>query len=248
MRLRRLEMAVGSEDQAQETLRRRAKTDDPLCDLAWADMDALAQVHGEGSAAETAAVRRTDCEAWVPGLEARPTVMRMGWTIFAAVLISSALSWLPMSETLYAVVNWTAFGICAVAVAASVWSILSEMRGWEGSNAAYWFRKGRLKRYRKAREARHRRIAQTLLSVNDMMLTVYRLDGDVIIPTRYPPDTIETVAMDAGETHMSLRLATATDHLAFDWLRRDAAFEAAVERLRHAVRTAKASAPESQRA
>ncbi len=226
---------MGSEEQVRETLRRQAKADDPFCELAWADMGALAEIGGEGSAAEMAAVRRTDFEAWIPGLEARPTVMRMGWTIFAAVLISSALSWVPMSETLYAVVSWTAFGICAVAVAASVWSIISEMRGWEGSNAAYWFRKGRLKRYRKAREARHRRIAETLLSINDAMLTVYKLNGDVVVPSRYSPNAIEGIALDAGETHMSLRLVTATERLAFDWLPRDTSFEAAIGRLQRKV-------------
>ena len=140
----------------------QAHRDDPTCALAWADEAAWAKAEGHGSAAATEAIRRKDAEAWIPGLPARRTVMSMGWVIFFAVVAGGALSWAPD----YAVVDWIAAAlkiVAALAVVAAAWSILSEMRGWEGSDASGWLLKRRTKRFRKPSRHAEARSA-TLLS------------------------------------------------------------------------------------
>lgn len=232
-----MERSVGSSEASLERLRQAARREHPDHLLATADARAWARGEGEGSAAAAQAIKRTGLEARIPGLAARPTVMAMGWSIAAAVVAASVLSWFPASPWVEVAGRLATFGAAAVAVAAAAWGFLSEVRGWEGSDASRWLLKRRVKTFRKALDIRRRTICETLISVGNELLVVYRLEGGAVVARATPAAGIAALTIEPRGSHMSLRLTTPAGASQFDWLPRDAAFEAAVVRLALAAKS-----------
>ncbi len=222
-------MAAGRD--VQESLREIARRDGPDRAVATADLAAWERAEGWGSAAAAAAVARRDVERWIPGLPARRTYKALGWATLAAVLVDIVLAQAPPSPTIDILDDWLRYGTAIAGVAAAGWSLLSEVRGWEGSDAATWFLKSRVKRYDRRLAARRRALRDTVLAVGADGLAVYRDVGGR--PTRevLAPDAILDLALQADGGHMALRLVTAAGTRRFAWLPRDPAFEAAVARL-----------------
>ena len=229
---------------ARRLLRQAAERDHPAHLLAGADVRAWARAEGEGSPAAVEAIRRTDREARIPGLAARPTVMAMGWSIGAAVTVAVVLSWFPAAPWIATVEEVSTVAAAAVAVTAAAWGILSEVRGWEGSDASRWLLRRRMKAFRRAIEPRRRAICNTLLSVGDGLLVVYRLvgeeGGERVEAEAHPVATIESLAFEPQggsqqamheATHVALRLVSDGLTARFDWLPRDPGFEAVVAAL-----------------
>ena len=231
--LRKTRNVWRAEAKTIETLRDIARRDDPACLLARADIAAWERAEGFGLGA---AVARTDIERWVPGLPARPTYKVLGVAVVAAIVVDSALDWLPPSEAIDTLDSLIRYGTAGLGAAAAGWSILSEVRGWEGSEAARWFRKARVKRYRRAHEARRRALRDTLIAIGATRLVVYREQGGRLSREAFASDAILGLSLEAGASHMALRLTTRDASRCFEWLPRDAAFEAAVERFAGARR------------
>ena len=225
---------------ALDALRARARRDHPRSTCAWADAEAWARGEGEGSAAEAAALKRRDAEAWIPGLAARPAVMAMGWSIVAVVVAAGALSWFPADPRVALAGDVIKIGGCAIAVAAAAWGFLSEVRGWEGSDASRWLLKRRVKAFRKALDARRRAVCDAVVCVGDDGIGVYRSADGAITADDYPPALVAHVALEPRDGCTTLRVTVGDMALAFDWLRRDPAFEAAVHRFAATLRTRRA--------
>ncbi len=234
-------MVPSPADAVQRALRARAERDRPCCSRAWADAEAWARGEGEGSPAEAAALTRRDAEAWIPGLAARPTVMAMGWSIVVATVTAGALSWVPAAPWVTVASDTVKVGGCAAAVAAAAWGILSEVRGWEGSDASRWLLKRRVKAFRKALDARRREVCDTLISVGDDGIVVYRSDNGAIASDTYPPALVTHVALEPRDGHASLHLGVDGGVRRFDWLHPDAAFAEAVARFAEASRAQRAA-------
>ncbi len=226
-----MERSVASTQASRELLRQAARRDHPDHLVAVADATAWARAEGEGSAAAAQAIKRTGLEARIPGLAARPTVMAMGWSIAAAVVAASVLSWFPASPWVEIAGKVATFGAAAVAVAAAAWGFLSEVRGWEGSDASRWLLKRRVKTFRKALDLRRRAICETLICVGDEGLVVYTMNGGTVVADATPAAGLLSLTIEPRGSHMSLRLATPAGSSQFDWLPRNAGFEAAVARL-----------------
>ena len=210
------------------TPRDRARRDDPACVLSSADLDAWERADGLGSDAAAAAIRRTDVERFIPGLPARRTFMVLGWVVLAAFILDSALAWLPPADWVDALDMGIQYGTAGLGVAVAGWSILSEVRGWEGSDAATWFLKGRVDRFRKKGEPRRAALRDTVIAIGASRLVVYREEGGAIARDVFAPDMVLGLSLERGASHMTLRLATRDLTRRFEWLPRDAAFEAAV--------------------
>ncbi len=236
-------------ERVHERLRQRAREDDPRRVLALADVAAWARAEGEGSPLEAEALRRRGLEARIPGLAARPTVIVMGWAIFAAVLAAGTLSWLPKRPWIEAAGNLATFGACAAAVGAAAWGILSEVRGWEGSDASRWLLKRRVKAWRTVLEARRHEIHDTLLAIGDDAVVVYTFEDEAIRARIHPLSTVAAISFEPQSSgtgvvgYLSLRLTTTTDAMRFDWLHEDPLLGASLARCAAAVRVQHADAP-----
>ena len=162
----------------------------------------------------------------------------MSWSIAAAVTAATALSWLPGEAWVGAAGSAAEVGGCAVAVAAAAWGILSEVRGWEGSDASRWLLKRRVKAFNSALERRRRDVLEALMLVRDDAVIVCRADEGVVVEQAYTPDVVRRVAMEPSGAHLLLRLATRDGgERTFEWLPRDEAFEAAVLRFQDGIAT-----------
>ena len=212
-------------------LRDTARRDDPDCAIAAADIAAWERAEGWGSEAATDAIARKDVERWIPGLPARRTFKVLGWVIVSAVVVDCALAWWPPSDAIDALDTSVRFGTACLGVAVAAWSILSEVRGWDGSDAATWFHKARFDRIRRQLETRHRTLSDTLIAVGAEGLVVYRNGEGSVTRKPFAPDAILGLSLEARASHMALRLATPAGILRFEWLPLDPAFEAAVARL-----------------
>ncbi len=147
------------------TLLDMARRDGPGRAVAAADVAAWERAEGWGSEAAAAAVARRGIERWIPGLPARRTYKVLGWMAVAAILVDGALAWAPPSAGIDTADTWVRYGTAIVFVAAAAWSLLSEVRGWEGSDAATWFLKARVKRHETRLAARRRALRDTVIAV-----------------------------------------------------------------------------------
>ena len=228
------------------TLREIARRDGPGRAVAAADVAAWERAEGWGSEAAAAAVARRGIERWIPGLPARRTYKVLGWMAMAAILVDGALAWAPPSAGIDTADTWVRYGTAIVFVAAAAWSLLSEVRGWEGSDAATWFLKARVKRHETRLAARRRALRDTVVAVGADGLAVYRHEGGRATHETLAPEAILDLALEAGAGHMTLRLTTAAGTRRFAWLPRDPAFEAAVARLAGAADSGSAAPVEAQ--
>ena len=210
------------------TLRRRAREDDPLAIVGVADIAAWARAEGEGSDAEARAIERHDLERYIPGLPARRTFMAIGVLIVAAIVIDAGLSSLPPAQWIDTT-DWLATDCVGyLASAAATWSILSEVRGWEGSDASTWFLKRRVKAFDKALDMRRRAVCETAIAIRERMLIIYEYDGGHVTARVLGPWDVDRIAIEPNGPHMSLLLGTEAGAIRFDWLERDTRLEAGV--------------------
>ena len=217
-------------------LRDRAMRDAPHAVFAFADLAAWAR--GEGAAPPVAGppVHLRGFETRIPGLAARPTMVVMGWALCVAVVAGGALPDVPAHAWIGIAEQGVTVAGCVVAASAAVWGILSEVRGWHGSDAARWLATRRAEKARKARDARRRAICETLLAVGADAITVYRVEGGAVVTRAHPAALVEGVAIERSGAHVSLLLTSAAGVARFDWLPGGPAFEAAIERFEAAVR------------
>ena len=201
----------------------------------WVQPDLAAWERAEGprSAAAVAAVARRDVERWIPGLPARRTYKVLGWVVVAAILADAALAWLPATPAVDALEATLRYGTAGIGVAVALWSLLSEVRGWEGSDAATWFHKARVDRHERALAARRRVLAGTRIAIGPDGLVVWREAGGQPAAEAVAPAAILGL-VPQGERHMVLELATSAGPCSIGWLPRDPAFEAGVARIRAA--------------
>ena len=222
--------ATGAAAPPRTTPRERARRDDPGHVLASADLEAWERSDGVALEA-AAAIRRTDLERFIPGLPARRTFKVLGWVTLVAFGLDSALAWLSPADWIDALDMGLQYGTAGLGVAIAGWSILSEIRGWEGSDAATWFLKGRVDRFRKKIEPRRAVLCDTVIAVGENRLVVYRDEGGTIRQETLAPDAIIGLSLETSQSHMTLQLTTRGSTRRFAWLPRDAAFEAAVAAL-----------------
>ncbi len=232
----RIEVLTHAADVARAALRERAERDDPRAEVAFADIAAWAR--GEAAAPPVAGppVHLRRFEARIPGLAARPTTVVMGWALCAAAVTGGALPDVPAHPWIGLAERGVTIAGCVVAAMAAVWGILSEVRGWHGSDAARWLATRREGKARKAREARRVAICETGIVVGADTITVYRVEGGTVVARAHPAAAVEAVVIVRCGAHVSLVLTTAAGASRFDWLPGGAAFEAAVGRFAGAVR------------
>ena len=221
---------MGSARGMAALLRDAARHDDPRSVLAYADVKGWELAEGLGSDAAAEAVGRKDWERIIPGLSARGTYKAICWAALIAFVLITALSWLPPSgavETAETMIQITTAGL---GILAAAWSILSEMRGWEGSDAATWYAKGRVKAFETRIAPRRDAIRNTMIAIGDTHLVVYRVEEGMVARAGFAPGVVDDVSLEPGARHMVLRLTVGGEIRRFEWLVRHAAFEAAVKR------------------
>ncbi len=232
----RVDVLVRAADRSREALRDRARRDDPRAELASADIAAWARSEDAAPPVAGAPVHLTRFEARIPGLAARPTMVVMGWALCVAVVAGGALPDDPAHAWVGALEQGVTVAGCVVAGAAAVWGILSEVRGWRGSDAARWLDSRRAGKARKARAARRLAICETLVAVGADAITVYRIEDGAVVAGAHPAGLVEGIAIERRGAHVSLLLTTGAGVSRFDWLPGRPALEAAVERFAGAVR------------
>ncbi len=233
----RIEALVRGALRPRAMLRERAERDDPHAALAFADIAAWARAEDAAPPVAGPPVHLRSFETRIPGLAARPTTVVMGWALCASAVAGGVLPDVPAHAWVGVAERGVTIGGCVVAAGAAVWGILSEVRGWHGSDAARWLTTRREGKARKARDARRLAIRETAVAVGADVVTVYGVEGHEVVAHAHPAAGVGAIAIERDGAHATLVLTTTTGVTArFDWLPADPAFAAAVERFAGAAR------------